>query len=317
LRNSALKFFIVLYSIFSLLWVWEFLPEKWRIDSIGLLDIVNNKNFSELEINSFDSVAFIYKIILTKYIGWHWIVLLLNFILIIFLCNSYILNKKNLLILILIIPYTFIYTGILSKELILIFFILLIFSTNYNMNLIIIIIYSIFFRQYWFITLILYYANYSIFYKYKKIKINLLTNFLIIIAIMYFYHSFKMEYISSLRDYLTLFRLGDDTAESLILNINLLNPGLVNDLVNYLYIFTIVVIPFFFLSFTASHIVYFFYWCLIIFILLKYFYATRNYKNIIFIVSYFLTLIFFEPDFGSFSRHFSIICLPILIAYYK
>ena len=169
MRNLIIKLFVILYSIFTLLWIWEFLPEKWRIDSVSLLDIVTNKNFFELEINSFDSVAFLYKIFLTQYIGWNAVVLILNLILIILLIDKYKFTGKNLYLLLFLIPYTFIYTGILSKELILIYFILLILATNFNKNLIIIFIYAIFFRYYWFITLILFYSNYKIFLKYGKI----------------------------------------------------------------------------------------------------------------------------------------------------
>ena len=111
--------------------------------------------------------------------------------------------------------------------------------------------------------------------------------------------------------------MGDDTAESLILNINILNPGFINDLINYLFVFIILLLPFIYLSLTVSHVAYFFYWFLVVILIYNYFTDKKNYKNIIFILSYFLTLIFFEPDFGSFSRHFSVVVLPILIMYYS
>ncbi len=120
---------------------------------------------------------------------------------------------------------------------------------------------------------------------------------------------------SSIRDNLTNFRIGGLDSDSLISNPNFFNAGILNDLTNYYYSILIIVTPL--LVVNEIKIQYLILTIIQLYIIVHIIKLKLNSfsKSDIFLfnifVSTLMTIILFEPDLGSFSRH-EFILLPFL-----
>jgi hypothetical protein len=171
---------------------------------------------------------------------------------------------------------------------------------------------AIFIRNYWLIIII----NIIIISIFAK---SILAKFIyLIISNTFFvviYEAILNQNTSDIRDALTNPRIGAIHSDSIISNLNYLNSGILNDLINYYYSILIIIAPFIVVNqLKLQYLILTFIQIFIIINILKInwhkFSKSETYcLNII--ISTLMTIIIFEPDLGSFSRH-EFILFPFL-----
>lgn len=311
-KNNLYRLALFIYSLVFIVASWNIFPEKWKYDSYFILDIIENKNLIDYDFDSFHSVALLYKLFLVDIIPWEFSVLAANFLLLYLIMRGEVIDFNKFIFIIIFLPYTLIYTSFISKEIALAFlFIFIATFNNFSYRLVLIFSYGIFFRTYWIIILL----NYLITSLLNIVKFYKIFIFNLIIIVCYFiiYNLISENNISSIRDGLTLFRINSEASESLILNLNYFGVGVINDITNYFHAIILLLFPVFYLKQSLFYFIYslYFYFLLINFYIFVYY--NKNNKNVVsFVLIYFLVLAIFEPDFGSFSRHFSLISLFVM-----
>lgn len=228
-----------------------------------------------------------------------WIIYLIALFTIFRINKGKILQVKQL---ILIIQFTFlfgIYFACPSKDLILVVFTILainlfLSTRNYYLILLIIYLYSRYYRNYWLIVVELFLI--TLIFNKKKFKTYWIP-FLTMVMIIY--------YNFVIGDFITNYRLGANaggTANSMIFNY-MPNSSIFTDIINYLYVLISMIIP---IQGFGSFNQLFYYACVWFIIYLVYSnkkYLYLNVRIMYLVLIYFNVQACYEPDFGSALRH--------------
>lgn len=290
------------FTLFNLSFFYS--PPRFYNDENGILELINNNEDIIFSFDGFLITSYFYRILLIELTGLYINLLLIN-ILINYLMIKEIFKYKNSVNiftgLLLVVPAIFF--SHLSKEIPVFLFVYCSVFTLKNfkyLKLLPLIMIVILIRNYWILiiinTLILQLFNKK---NFNEIIILISCNSFFIIL----YNLFLNKNTSSLRDFLTDHSISD----SVILNINYLNPGIINDLVNYYYSTLILVIPF--LIVNSIKLQYFVLTLVQILIIKNILKIRKKILNKIdafcfnLFISALFTLVIFEPDLGSFSRH--------------
>ena len=172
---------------------------------------------------------------------------------------------------------------------------------------------AVFIRNYW-VIIIINIIIISIFAKsiLERFIYSIISNTFFIVI----YEAILNQNTSDIRDALTNPRIGAIHSDSIISNINYFNSGILNDFINYYYSILIILVPFIVVNqLKLQYLILTFVQIFIIINILKLnwhkFSKSETYcLNII--ISTLMTIIIFEPDLGSFSRH-EFILFPFLV----
>ena len=335
--NRLILISIIPLSIFVKIVQYNFLPSKYFFDSGRILRLMSNRGVNAISFSgdAFNNSALLFKNInffnLTTLLEWS---ILIAFITDIFLLYYFLRNKINSKFE-LIVTYSFLgllnlYVFNLSKEIIqfVIFtFICLVIKNErikmqmkYALICIMLILESVFFRTYYVLMAVLFISISIIFYVYFKSNRKAgfsKISFLVIIALIGIYifliiceYLMPEEYqeLLQVRNHMTLGRIGDDSAQTLILNLIPDNGNKLLFIVNYFINFVRILFP---VELIVKGV---YYWIFIGFQLLctyclfkklKYYkiLSVKEKMCLCLILAYYVTGVFFEPDFGSFVRH--------------
>ena len=335
--NKLILISIFPLSIFVKIVQYNFLPSKYFYDSYKILRLMASSNVNSI---SFSGDAFNNSSLLFRYINFFDITTLLEwsiliaFIADIFLLYYFLRNKINSKFE-LIVTYSFLgllnlYVFNLSKEIIqfVIFtFICLVIKNErikmqmkYALICIMLILESVFFRTYYVLMAALFISISIIFYvSFKSDRKTGFSkiSFLVIIALIGIYifliiceYLMPEEYqeLIQVRNHLTLGRIGDDSAQTLIVNLIPDNENKLLFIVNYFINFIRILFP---VELIVKGV---YYWIFCVFQLictyclfkkLKYYkiLLDREKMCLCLMLAYYVTGVFFEPDFGSFVRH--------------
>lgn len=335
--NRLILISIIPLSIFVKIVQYNFLPSKYFFDSGRILRLMSNRGVNAISFSgdAFNNSALLFKNInffnLTTLLEWS---ILIAFITDIFLLYYFLRNKINSKFE-LIVTYSFLgllnlYVFNLSKEIIqfVIFtFICLVIKNErikmqmkYALICIMLILESVFFRTYYVLMAALFISISIIFYvSFKSDRKTGFSkiSFLVIIALIGIYifliiceYLMPEEYheLIQIRNHMTLGRIGDDSAQTLILNLIPDNGNKLLFIVNYFINFVRILFP---VELIVKGV---YYWIFIGFQLLctyclfkklKYYkiLSVKEKMCLCLILAYYVTGVFFEPDFGSFVRH--------------
>lgn len=335
--NRLILISIIPLSIFVKIVQYNFLPSKYFFDSGRILRLMSNRGVNAISFSgdAFNNSALLFKNInffnLTTLLEWS---ILIAFITDIFLLYYFLRNKINSKFE-LIVTYSFLgllnlYVFNLSKEIIqfVIFtFICLVIKNErikmqmkYALICIMLILESVFFRTYYVLMAALFISISIIFYvSFKSDRKTGFSkiSFLVIIALIGIYifliiceYLMPEEYqeLLQVRNHMTLGRIGDDSAQTLILNLIPDNGNKLLFIVNYFINFVRILFP---VELIVKGV---YYWIFIGFQLLctyclfkklKYYkiLSVKEKMCLCLILAYYVTGVFFEPDFGSFVRH--------------
>lgn len=335
--NRLILISIIPLSIFVKIVQYNFLPSKYFFDSGRILRLMSNRGVNAISYSgdAFNNSALLFKNInffnLTTLLEWS---ILIAFITDIFLLYYFLRNKINSKFE-LIVTYSFLgllnlYVFNLSKEIIqfVIFtFICLVIKNErikmqmkYALICIMLILESVFFRTYYVLMAALFISISIIFYvSFKSDRKTGFSkiSFLVIIALIGIYifliiceYLMPEEYqeLLQVRNHMTLGRIGDDSAQTLILNLIPDNGNKLLFIVNYFINFVRILFP---IELIVKGV---YYWIFIGFQLLctyclfkklKYYkiLSVKEKMCLCLILAYYVTGVFFEPDFGSFVRH--------------
>ena len=172
---------------------------------------------------------------------------------------------------------------------------------------------AVFIRNYW-VIIIISIIIISLFAKSILAKFTYLiisNTFFILI-----YEAILNKNTSDIRDALTNFRIEAIHSDSIISNLNYFNSGILNDLINYYYSILIILAPFVVVNqFKLQYLILTFIQIFIIINILKinlHKFSKSDTYCLNIIISSLMTIIIFEPDLGSFSRH-EFILFPFLV----
>ena len=335
--NKLILISIFPLSIFVKIVQYNFLPSKYFFDSSRILRLISSRGVNTISFSgdAFNNSAILFEKInilnLTTLLEWS---ILIAFIVDIFLLYYFLRNKINSKFE-LIVTYSFLgllnlYVFNLSKEIIqfVIFtFICLVVKNErikiqmkYALICIMLILESVFFRTYYVLMAALFISISMIFYVYFKSNRKAgfsKISFLVIIALIGIYifliiceYLMPEEYqeLIQVRNHLTLGRIGDDSAQTLIVNLIPDNGNKLLFIVNYFINFVRILFP---VELIVKGV---YYWIFCVFQLictyclfkkLKYYkiLSVKEKMCLCLMLAYYVTGVFFEPDFGSFVRH--------------
>lgn len=299
------------FTVFNLTYFYA--PERFYNDEKHILSLIEG----DFSIDGFVITAYFYKFLLIEYTGVYINLLIIN-IFINYLMINRIFKYNNFINLYIGLLYILpaIYFSHLSKEIpvFLLIFISVFKLRNYKyLKYLPLILIGLFIRNYWLIIII----NLIIIGFFAK---SILEKFIYLIIsnsfFVIFYKILFNENISNIRDNLTNIRIDSINSDSIIFNLNFFNPGIFNDLINYYYSILIIVAPLIVVN--QIKLQYIFLNIIQIFLIIKIFkFRLQKLSKVdsfclnIFI-STLMTIIVFEPDLGSFSRH-EFILFPFLV----
>lgn len=331
--NKLILISIYPLSLFVIIFRYNFLSEKYFYDSNGILSLMRTVNTIRISGNSFNNAALLFKSInflnLTSLLEWSIVISFIANLFIVLYCFKVRIEKKSDII----ISYCFLgllnlYVFNLSKEIIqFAFFVIMyrIIKAKLSSNKKCILIFamfaleSVFFRSYYILMGAFFIAIHFIFSKkiliYKNGVINL--GLLIVLGIVGLYIFLVLcelilpeEYVDliGIRNRITLYRIGDESAQTLILNLIDSGSNKLMFLLNYVINFIRIMFPVELIPKGLYYWIFCFFQLLCTFKLIN---CVRNYHGLseneklcLFVmIAYYITGVFFEPDFGSFVRH--------------
>lgn len=320
-------------SFLVIIFRYNFLPDKYFYDSNKILALMRTVDTISMSEGSFNNAALLFKSInflkLTSLLQWSIVIsLIVNIFLAIYFFRVRIEKNSDLIISYCFLGLLNLYVFNLSKEIIqfVVFAIMYREIIGKGSNLkkcflifLMFVLESIFFRSYYILMGALFVVASFIFYKglllNKKGKINIVLLIFFMVAGLYLFLTLcelimPNEYMKLLviRNRLTINRIGAESAQTLILNLIDSGNNKLLFLLNYFINFLRIMFPVELLQKGLYYWIFCFFQFLCTFKLIN---CVRNYHNLsendklcLFVmVAYYITGVFFEPDFGSFVRH--------------
>lgn len=348
LINGCLTLRFILGALIIIIGMDFFVEGKFFVDSMHIYDLYQNIGSGSIfdimklvPYSSFQNTAVIYRILLFNqnlsfniFVYFSSLIYCLLFTLII--KNIDIKYNKNIFpFFLLLFVFDMIYLLQPSKELISLFLSFIVFKLILSdikirdlLILLAVSIYAIFFREYYFIILILFYAIRLLIKSNIRVRVLLLISFFIGLFIMFYYTKW-FDQVIFLRQTSSGFLKG--FTNTLIQDVFPLKPGernLFKFLANYIVIALRMLFPVEILWKSPSRGVIFFPIQMVVnYIVFNYLFKIIHYRKmeslhereyeknsriVIYIVSFFLTSVLFEPDFGSVFRH-NLNLLPFIL----
>lgn len=320
-------------SFLVIIFRYNFLPDKYFYDSNKILALMRTVDTISMSGDSYNNTALLFKSInflkLTSLLQWSIVIsLIVNIFLAIYFLRVRIEKNSDLIISYCFLGLLNLYVFNLSKEIIqFIFFSVMycVIAGKFSNNKKCIVVFSmfvlesVFFRSYYILIGTFFVAIYFLFSKVlmsnKNRKIRI-TQIVAIAAIGLYLFLILCELIMpneymkllAIRNRLTISRIGDESAQTLILNLIDSGNNKLLFLLNYFINFLRIMFPVELLPKGLYYWIFCFFQFLCTFKLIN---CVRNYHNLsendklcLFVMAaYCITGAFFEPDFGSFVRH--------------
>ena len=286
-------------------------PEKYFFDSYTIQNLVNRPYKSEGDVAFTNTSNFFRYLHIDRYFFAPVLAIVSYFAVILFIFKNYKVNVISFLNFLLIIAYSamaMVYMATYSKDLVLFIFVIVTFVLFEKKHLLIwtlfVILYASFFRNYWFVTILMFWGIKYFVVKKPKILLLAIPSYYLLISFIYNY-IFGVP-LTMIR-YLTNIDRDADVAQTAI-GIFVNGENFILEALNFIVtlIFLIIPIPLlligkpFYIILTLLITVFFFHF-------IKLYYKESNnptYTNIFsLVISFMLVQSLYEPDYGSFVRH--------------
>lgn len=311
-QESILIIFLGLISCIAVAFFKELIfPEKYFFDTYTIQNLIEHtyKDFGD---KSFNNTAKFFRYLhIDRYFLAPVIALVAYFFGVYFIFKKYNINTISFLNFALIVAYSImamVYISTYSKDLVVFILVILPFILFEKKQILIwtifAIFYATFFRNYWFITILLFLG--IKFFIVNKPKLLLLVIPIYYVVIAFIYHYIFGTSLSLVRYFANLDRDADVAQTAIAIFIK--GDNFILEAANYFVtlIFLIIPVPLLLLAkpfyiILGGLIILFFYNFIKLYIKE---YANKEYTNIFsFVISFMLVQSLFEPDYGSFVRH--------------
>lgn len=283
-----------------------------------LLDISHNLIFDD---KSYGMVSYIYYYMGFRYNSSLYHEIIFSWIIYILICLylgirlKYDFTKIRLLYFFLLFSFLYgAYLSQLSKELLLTVFLMILLFVAHNLQTKkifyqfilffgFLLVYSYFFRSYWYFVAILYVFNFYLYLRKISFKKILILNTLLIIFICFLYSKLYGEGITIQRSIINETRDNSPFARSM-LNNPLPPSNYLNDLINIIYMFINQLVPI--NGIKSISVILYYVWIYSCIYLVSKKLVVRNFitfSELTILCSFFIVQTFFEPDMGSLLRH--------------